>query len=141
MRRIIFRMLFMTLLLSIATVSYSQQKRYKFRASKFMRAYLDNYGDYTFGTPWVDSSLVVVIDMDDKRILLYSDPLVVFEITSKPTTYKDNVFSFIKWESCVDVNGARCSVRLMMPINKEDGLMYIYIDYSNVTKVFLVNSD
>ena len=140
------RCILIAILLATFLTSHAQEddKRYKFKTTRYQIAYLDKYGAYQFSTGWKDTSMVIVINIKDKKLTFYSNPIKVFDIVTDAITYKDGVFSTAKWVTCLDPNSRQCSIRVAQinPDSEEKPkILYLYIDYLDATFMYEVSNE
>ncbi|UQD56398.1 hypothetical protein [Flavobacterium sp. K5-23] len=113
--------------------SYSQ--KYKFKTSGFSVLEKNERGKWG---KWSDLNLVnlmVSLDTDKSRIVVYSQIIQLFEIiVYQPTEENENdiVYSF----TCKDNNGEDCTVSIITR-KKQENRKQLYINYDN--KIILYN--
>lgn len=141
MKKALFLVLTITIMLTNIT-SFSQTKRYKFKALRTLNVYLDKYGDYSFSGTWADTSIVIVVDTKEKKAAFYGDYIRKLDMVSSSISYTDDGFTYLKWPTCIDETGAKCSLRILLPNEHDDtNQICVLIDYANITIDFLAIFD
>jgi hypothetical protein len=116
-------------------LSQSHAQTYKFSTSGF--SVLEKGQNGKWGK-WTDLSLVnimVSLDTDKNRIIVYSQAIQVFEIVNyQPVEENDTdlVYSF----SCKDNNGEDCTLSIIKR-KKQDNRKQLYINYGD--RIILYN--
>lgn len=111
-------------LLILSTICFGQKSQMKTEYVK----YRQNKGGYW--TEWSElkkTSVVVTINADEQRIIVYSNPQETYKILDfKPTQYIDD--SLVQDYYCVDSSGKRCTITLV--ISKSENAI-INLRYNN----------
>lgn len=100
----IFKYFLLILFLASAT-TYAQ--KYRFKTSSFMVSNKDNKGNWSDWSKPQKSQMVVTLDMENHRIVVYSEVIQLFSIMkygNQETKGDDDVVTF----DCVDNNGVEC---------------------------------
>ncbi|MCL6462490.1 hypothetical protein SAMN05444372_1138 [Flavobacterium micromati] len=120
---------FILLLFLSLGFQYSFAQSYKFKTSGFSVLEKNEQGKWG---KWSDLSLVnilVTLDTDKSRIVVYSQIIQLFEIvTYQPIEENDAdiVYSF----TCIDNEGVNCTVSIVTR-KKQDNRKQLYINYGN----------
>lgn len=135
----------MVVILLLTIHVFGQQKTvYKYKSSTFKEIWLDNSQNVVNASNYVDTSLIIVIDLDKKKITLYgSKKTEEFNITKDGiTSTDDNEFDYIKWEYCIGSKGQPINIRLGVPPKGKQGFLYehsyLYLDFSNIVFQFFL---
>lgn len=105
---------------------------YKYKSESFSYKTLDNYGYWSEWSDWVNSSVLVVVDIDKDVIRIYSEEPQEFDILYAEDTY-DSEYNAMLMCQCVDADGVECQLRIRA---NTDGTLQLYVDYSNIMYVY-----
>lgn len=124
-----------------AFTAHSQQSRYKFKVIKYKTVYNDKFGEFSWATESRDTSFLVVIETDNKKIVFYGNDYHSFDITQTADNYEDEDpgWKWIKWIACLDNNSVRCNIRIQLLINNSTDKFkggFLYVDYKNRNYVY-----
>ncbi|MFV8367936.1 hypothetical protein [Flavobacterium sp. LB2R40] len=120
---------FILLLFLILGLQYSYSQNYKFKTSGFSVLEKNEKGKWG---KWSDLNLVnmlVTLDTNKNRIVVYSQIIQLFEIIDyQPTEENDTdiVYSF----TCKDNEGVDCTVSIITR-KKQENRKQLYINYDN----------
>ena len=127
--------LILILVLLALGVNQSYGQTYKFKTSGLSVMEKDQKGNWG---KWSDLSLVnilVKLDTDKSRIVVYSEAIQVFEIIEYiplEENEADSIYSF----TCKDNNGEDCTLSIITR-KKQDNRKQLYINYDN--RIILYN--
>lgn len=117
--------LFLVLFLSL---SVAQAQQFRFKTTGFMVSEKTKFGEWSVWSKFQKSEMVVVLDADKDRIVVYSEALQLFNIVKyydKKETKEGNVVSFL----CIDNSGIECDVSIFTRKDKNNlKQLYIYYD-------------
>lgn len=106
----------------------------KFTAYEFSYKTHNEYSNYwTDWSSWQDCNILIVINIDIGRINIYSASTQEFDIIQYYDIYTDNDGDSTLKMECVDADGVRCTVRIII---RQDGTKQLYCDYSNIMYVY-----
>lgn len=105
---------------------------YKFKTTDFAYRTCED-GMWSDWSDWTDSSILVVINLDREQIDIYSSEPQEFTIYDSDDVHEDRDGGSQMELKCVDGEGLRCTVRLRV---QSDGVMQLYVDYSDVSYVY-----
>jgi hypothetical protein len=128
----------LVLLLSIKTYGQQNTERYKFRTEWLKRVDFDKNGYFEGSSNWIDTSIVILIDIKQKKLIIYGNPTKFYDIVEDAIVYENDEkdFKYLLW-TCVDDNANRCKLRFRTDVIKNaDGYSNFYLDYSNMSTVF-----
>ena len=123
--------LFLFLFLSY---SVTQAQQYRFKTTGFMVSEKTRFGEWGVWSKFQKSEMIVVLDADKDRIVVYSEALQLFNIVKyfdKQDTKEGNVVSFL----CIDNSGIECDVSIFTRKDKNN-LKQLYIYYDNKLIVY-----
>lgn len=121
-------LLLLTILIS--TQAFSQVLR--FRTTAYSQKYVDSYGYWTNWSEWEKSDMLVIFDLDDDIIKIYSPKIQTYLILEHLRTYSDNSGGKqIEW-SCIDQDYDKGHIRL----REINNTYQLYIDFSNISWVY-----
>lgn len=123
----------------ISISAFSQTKNvYRLKATSYSTTYLDQYGEYTFTSGWSDTSLVMVFNISAKTLIIYGNNSEnTYELVNDPSSYKDDVFQYIRYPGSIDVDGHKCIIKIMTIQGGEiPERVTILIEYSNLIYSF-----
>lgn len=123
------------ILLSLLAINFSICAEVtKFTAYEFSYKTHDEYSNYwTDWSRWEKCNILVVVNFDANRINIYSSTPQEFDIIQYYDIYTDNDGDTVLKHECVDADGVRCTVRIII---RQDGTKQLYCDYSNVMYVY-----
>lgn len=107
----------------------------KFKSTDF--SYKERFGrdNWSNWEEWQEASVLIVVDIDNERISVYSKERQVYDVVEYEGEHydKDNdlVYSFY----CVDNSGHTCRVRLVKLLS-ENNQFQLYIDYDDFMVVY-----
>lgn len=119
-------LLLFTFLLS--TTTYAQ--KYRFKTSSFIVSNKDNKGKWSDWSKDQKSEMIVTLDMENHRIVVYSEVIQLFSIIKygdQETKGDDDVVSF----NCVDNNGLECLLTIYTR-KKQGNRNQLYIVYQDM---------
>ncbi|MFV5685521.1 hypothetical protein ACM55I_08735 [Flavobacterium sp. GB2R13] len=122
------------LLFMVLGLQYSYSQNYKFKTSGF--SVLEKKENGKWGK-WSDLDLVnilVTLDTNKNRIVIYSQVIQLFEIIDYQATEEndtDIVYSF----TCKDNNGDNCTLSIITR-KKQDNRKQLYINYDDRIVVY-----
>ena len=108
---------------------------YKLRAYEFSYKTYSYYSGWSEWSDWSNCQILVVVDIDNYRIKIYSQSeqeYDIIETESEQTDYKGNKTTKMV---AIDKDGSRCNVRIRTDVNLNKQL---YIDYSDMMWVYNV---
>ena len=123
----IFKYFLLILFLASAT-KYAQ--KYRFKTSSFMVSNKDNKGNWSDWSKPQKSQMVVTLDMENHRIVVYSEVIQLFSIMkygNQETKGDDDVVTF----DCVDNNGVECILSIYTR-KKQGNRNQLYITYQDM---------
>ncbi len=123
--------LFLFLFLSY---SVTQAQQYRFKTTGFMVSEKTRFGEWGVWSKFQKSEMIVVLDADKDRIVVYSEALQLYNIVKyfdKQDTKEGNVVSFL----CIDNSGIECDVSIFTRKDKNN-LKQLYIYYDNKLIVY-----
>ena len=126
--------LFLVLFLSL---SVAQAQQYRFKTTGFMVSEKTKFGEWSVWSKFQKSEMVVVLDADKDRIVVYSEVLQLFNIIKyydKKETKEGNVVSFL----CIDNSGIECDVSIFTRKDKNN-LKQLYVYYDDRVVVYNMN--
>lgn len=109
----------------------------KFRTSQFAYKYEMPNNNWSDWSDWEDTSILVVFDLLNERIKIFSNETQVYDIaTDEGKTIDDAEEETYSW-FCVNEDGIQCRVKLMKRFY-EDGDFYnqLYINFKDVQYVY-----
>jgi hypothetical protein len=121
--------IYIVLLFLVLGLQNSYAQSYKFKTSGFSVLEKNEKGKWG---KWSDLDLVnilVTLDTNKNRIVIYSQAIQLFEIIDYQTTEEndtDIVYSF----TCKDNNGEDCTLSIITR-KKQDNRKQLYINYDN----------
>lgn len=124
------------LLISLVLCSYAtiEAQNYKYNTTDFAFKIQDEYGTWSDWSDWIETRCLVNINLDREEICIYSDKPQEFSIYEYDEDTFDDEEGGSQFEmSCIDADGLRCNVRLRV---QNDGLLQLYVDYSDVMYVY-----
>lgn len=108
---------------------------YKYQTNSF--AYQEKLRNGQWGTwsEWEESSLLVVINLDDRsgRINIYSEKEQEHDVTEFVGEESDGQGGSGFSMRTVDKNGLKCTIRLR---KQKDGVQQLYVEYNDVRFVY-----
>ncbi|WP_264559214.1 hypothetical protein [Flavobacterium sp. N2270] len=126
--------LFLVLFLSL---SVAQAQQYRFKTTGFMVSEKTKFGEWSVWSKFQKSEMVVVLDADKDRIVVYSEVLQLFNIIKyydQKETKGGNVVSFL----CIDNSGIECDVSIFTRKDKNN-LKQLYVYYDDRVVVYNMN--
>ena len=126
--------IYIVLFFLVLGLQHSYGQNYKFKTSSF--SVLEKNEKGKWGN-WSDLNLVnilVTLDTNKNRIVVYSKIIQLFEIVDYQATeenYTDIVYSF----SCKDNEGVNCTLSIITR-KKQDNRKQLYINYDNRIVVY-----
>lgn len=126
--------LFLVLFLSL---SVAQAQQYRFKTTGFMVSEKTKFGEWSVWSKFQKSEMVVVLDADKDRIVVYSEVLQLFSIVKyydQKETKEGNVVSFL----CVDNSGIECDISIFTRKDKNN-LKQLYVYYDNRVIAYNMN--
>jgi hypothetical protein len=126
--------IYIILLFMVLGLQYSYSQNYKFKTSGF--SVLEKKENGKWGK-WSDLDLVnilVTLDTNKNRIVIYSQVIQLFEIVDYQATEEndtDIVYSF----TCKDNNGDNCTLSIITR-KKQDNRKQLYINYDDRIVVY-----
>lgn len=109
---------------------------YKFRAAKFAFKVKDDFNQWQEWSDWHDSSVLISIDINTKRIKIFSNKIQVYDIIEEHDIHEDDEGNKTLRFYCLDKNGLYCNVRVVV---LKSGTFQVYVDYSDMMWVYAVN--
>ncbi len=126
--------LFLVLFLSL---SVAQAQQYRFKTTGFMVSEKTKFGEWSVWSKFQKSEMVVVLDADKDRIVVYSEVLQLFNIIKyydQKETKEGNVVSFL----CIDNTGIECDISIFTRKDKNN-LKQLYVYYDNRVVAYNMN--
>lgn len=126
--------LFLVLFLSL---SVAQAQQYRFKTTGFMVSEKTKFGEWSVWSKFQKSEMVVVLDAEKDRIVVYSEVLQLFNIIKyydQKETKEGNVVSFL----CIDNSGIECDVSIFTRKDKNN-LKQLYVYYDDRVVVYNMN--
>jgi hypothetical protein len=117
------------ILLLFVSVTVAQAQQYRFETSGFMITQKTNKGKWDEWSKFNKTKMVVTLDADKNRIVVYSEVIQLFTILKyydKKETKDGNVVSF----QCVDNVGQNCEVSIFTRKDKGN-LKQLYVYYKD----------
>ncbi len=123
------------ILLSLLAINLSISAEVtKFTAYEFSYKTHNEYSNrWTDWSRWENCNILVVVNFDTDRINIYSSTPQEFDIIQYYDIYTDNDGDSVLKMECVDADGARCSIRVII---RQNGTKQLYCDYSNIMYVY-----
>ena len=125
----------LSVLLFICSVQFITAQVYKFNA--YQLAFYDIEKEKW--EPFEDTDILVSMNIDGKKIKIYSKETQSFDIITvdekKIDKDGDETFRFY----CEDQNGSTCHVDFVV-LNSENGVRQLYITYSNAKYVYNIEN-
>lgn len=118
----------MLFLFLVSTTAYAQ--KYRFKTSSFMVSNKDNKGNWSEWSKQQKSEMIVALDMESHRIVVYSEIIQLFSIMkygNQETKGDDDVVTF----NCVDNNGVECTLSIYTR-KKQGSRNQLYITYQDM---------
>mgnify|MGYP006919062826 FL=1 len=106
---------------------------YKYQATSLAFKSQNEYGYWSDWSDWESTNILVVINIDNSRINIYSSSPQEYDIYDygERVVESDGGVSFTL--KCIDEDGLRCSIRQR---EQPDGQLQLYINYSDVIIVY-----
>lgn len=120
---------YLLLILFLASASTYAQK-YRFKTSSFMVSNKDKKGNWGEWSKPEKSKMIVLLDMESHRIVVYSEVIQLFSIIkygNQETKGDDDVVIF----DCVDNNGVECVLSIYTR-KKQGNRNQLYITYQDM---------
>ena len=120
---------YIVLFLFFASVTTYAQK-YNFKTSGYMVSQKDKKGNWGEWSKPEKSKMIVLLDMESHRIVVYSEVIQLFSIIkygNQETKGDDDVVSF----DCVDNNGVECVLSIYTR-KKQGNRNQLYITYQDM---------
>lgn len=114
------------LLLLVPVLSYSQV--YKFKSEYVASRTTDAYGTFSEWSEWKEVEILIVTDIDEDEITIYSKTTQEFSIISNLEKNQTDEYEVNKMLA-IDQNGQRCHVHLL---RYNSGTVQLYVKYSDV---------
>lgn len=115
-------------------MNFSFGQIYKLRTNLFSSRHVIN-DSWTDWTPWVASGILIVADIENQRVKIYSATPQTYDMIDAPLTDYDNDGLPIYTITCIDENGSRC--KMIWYNTKNDGSYVIY-RFSNLELMYKV---
>lgn len=122
------------LFLFIFSFGIANAQQYRFKTTGYMVSQKDKKGKWGDFSKFKKSEMVVVLDTQKDRIVVYSEAIQLFNIMDygeKKSTKTDDVVSFL----CIDNLGVNCSLSIYTRKNKNN-LNQLYIHYDDMVVVY-----
>lgn len=120
---------YLLLFLFFASATTYAQK-YRFKTSSFMVSNKDKKGKWSDWSKQQKSEMIVLLDMESHRIVVYSEVIQLFSIMkygNQETKGDDDVVTF----NCVDNNGVECTLSIYTR-KKQGSRNQLYITYQDM---------
>ncbi len=130
-------LIFCLLTLGIAT---SSAQLYKLRTTAIATTSTDSNENWKDWSDWEDISLLVTLDIQNLRIVIYSDSKQVYDIIDSDDTVTDDSGDNIYKFTCIDQDGDECTVKFMERLSLDDQRSEIYVIYDTYAWVYKVYS-
>ena len=131
----IFGLIFIFLTLSFSSVG----QVYKLKSTGLSSKYkIDEYS-WSDWSQFEECSVLITIDMNKERITIFSKVTQVYDIAEYEGQSTDGDGDDFTSFFCVNDEGLTCRVRLAK-LNSQDGLLQIYVDFSDLKWVYNVYS-
>ena len=128
------KLLFITALCFFFYISANSQVL-KFRTTSLSTNEKKEIGDWKGWSEFKDSNMLVTLDTEAQRIIIYANETQKFDITEYEELKKDedgdDVFTFY----CVDNEGINCRIRFMT-LHSRNGKRQMYVDYEDIGFAF-----
>lgn len=126
------RITFLTALFLLLSLTASAQNVLKFRTTDFSFK-IKKEGIWGSWSSWESASMLVVVNLDSERITVYSKSVQQYDILDMEDkgidSDGDRTFKF----GCVDQDGDRCSVRVLI---RKSGTKQLYVDFADIMWVY-----
>lgn len=126
------KMLLPLLLFLFVLPNEASAEVHKFKTTDFAYRTCDDDGDWSNWSDWEESSMLVVINIDEDEITIYSNETQEFDIYEYEGTDDSDKSDITMTMNCVDTDGLRCQIRLR---TYEEGEQ-LYVDYNNIMYVY-----
>lgn len=106
----------------------------KFRANSISIRFKDDKEIWKKWSTWLDSNVLTVFNSSEDRIVVYTEPKEVFDITKTQdaSNNENNSMMF----SCVDHKGSECLITLTYD---NSGKIYIFLEYEKMEIAYNVS--
>jgi hypothetical protein len=126
------------LVFGLIVLSIHGQDIIKFRTTDFCYQLKSvDSGSWLDWSEWITVNILVVINVKDLQIKIYSETVQVYDITELyDERFNDKGESITEFRA-VDQDGDFCGIRLM---TRNSGQLQLYIDYSDIRWVYNIYS-
>jgi hypothetical protein len=124
--------------LFLAVVSSAGAQVHKFQATGFTVSEKDNKGKWGKWSDFQKTSLVITLDADKNRIIVYSQEVQLYRIQSygeREETPSDIIYPF----SCIDDNGEKFAISIITR-KKQGNRKQLYINHKNVIIAYNISN-
>lgn len=128
------KLLFLCSFLMLCGTSFADEI-IKMQATSLAVKTTDDYGYWSDWSDWEDCSVLVVINVTNDRVNIYSQTPQEYDIYDYSDEEMDDQGGTTTTFHCVDDDGVRCDMRIRI---QADGQIQLYIDYSNLMFVYNV---
>ena len=110
----------------------------KFTAYEFSyKTHNDYYNTWTDWSRWEACNILVVINLSTDRINIYSSTTQEFDVIDSKDVYTDYDGDDVMEMDCIDADGVRCTIRVVI---RQNGTIQLYCDYSNIMYVYNIRA-
>jgi hypothetical protein len=125
------------MLLFVTTSSFGQVLKLKSTAIAYQ--YQDENNQWEEWTDFEETSVLIVMNLNEERITIYSQETQVYDIVQSDGETKDSDGDEFLSLRCVNEDGINCTVRLAT-LYSDGGRSQLYINFSNMVLVYNVYS-
>ena len=95
----------------------------------------DDKGLFETNSDWAVNNVRISLDLNTKKMVVYSEHELTFDFMVEAGIYKNDFGSWAKWETALDNEGKRATIRLLNYGSMQKGgySHTLYIDYSDKT--------
>lgn len=112
---------------------------YKFRTTSFSFKYKTNDYNWSNWSDWEETSLIVVLDVDDERVKIFSQEIQVYDIIKNEGDYIDQDGDDVWSLYCVNEDGSTCRLRFIWLKQASDRLQ-LYVEFNDMMWVYELRS-
>ncbi|MCQ2324615.1 MAG: hypothetical protein MJZ58_00290 [Paludibacteraceae bacterium] len=123
---------YFVVLMSIMCVASVFSEVNKFQAYEVSYKSQNEWGGWSDWSPWKSCNILVVMNIDNDRVNIYSQTTQEYDIIEYGNQENDNDGGITTALKCVDADGLRCDMRL----RQYDDVWQLYVDYSDFIFVY-----
>lgn len=106
---------------------------FKYQATSMAIKSQNEYGYWSGWSDWKSTNILVVINVDNARINIYSQSPHEFDIYEYGEMIHESDGGISFTHKCIDEDGLRCNIRMR---EQSDGQLQLYIEYSDAIIVY-----